>query len=195
MPITAATAEYAARIPQNSNLMNSPVLTTDERGRPYAATYWSPTPGSAPSYHVVHHDGTAWRVVDGPSRTERFSLAGGGTKAPPISRAVVLVESSSGPGRLHLVYREAAVDGVVVASRPWPVDGNWTARRLMADPLGAWEPAIDPTAWTTSAELHMLVQRVVQRDGDDRRSIETPATRIGVLSWAAAEESVRAPKP
>ena len=186
LPVTAATAEYAVRIEQNSNLMNSPALTTDHDGRPYAVTYWSSSPGSPPRFRVVHHDGLRWRVVEGPARSVGFTLAGGGTKAPPISRAVVLVESSGTPRHLHLVYRDAAIDGVVMATRPWPGDGEWAERRLADEPLGAWEPAIDPVAWSRSAELHMLVQRVAQRDGDDRRSIETPPTPIGVLSWKVA---------
>ena len=33
----------------------------------------------------------------------------------------------------------------------------------------------------------MLLQRVVQRDGDDRRSVETPGTPVGVLSWKDGE--------
>ena len=101
VPITARTAEYAVRIPQNSNLMNSPAITADDRGRPYVTTYWSATPGAAPRFHVVHREGAAWRIIEGPARTDVFTLSGGGTKAPPISRAVVLVEPDPDPSHLQ----------------------------------------------------------------------------------------------
>jgi hypothetical protein len=34
LPVTAATAEYAARIPRNRNLMNPPSIAADQDGRP-----------------------------------------------------------------------------------------------------------------------------------------------------------------
>lgn len=187
LPITAATAEYALRIPQHSNLMNSPAVASDEAGRPYVTTCWSPAPGAPPRFHVLHHDGGSWRVIDGPPRTTTFTLSGGGTKSLPISRGVTLVETRGGARRLHLVYRDAdapADGGVVVASRDWPGDTPWTLRSLAAWPVGAWEPAIDPAAWSGARRLQMLVQRVSQRDGDDRTGAGVGPTPIGVLEWA-----------
>jgi hypothetical protein len=196
-PITERSAEYAARIPQNSNLMNSPVIAADGEGRPYVTTYWSPSPGGPPRFHVLHHDGTRWHVIEGPPRSHAFTLAGGGTKAPPISRAVVLVEPTGRPRRIHLVYRDsapAAAAGITVATRAWPGGGPWVERQLTTEPVGAWEPAIDPTAWAESHALHMLVQRVVQRDGDDRNAADTPPTPIAVLAWRPADEAAPAPR-
>jgi len=106
VPISVRTAEYAARIPQQSNLMNSPAIAADEAGRPYVTTYWSSAPGAPPRFRVVHHDGAGWRSIDGPAQPEVFTLAGGGTKAPPISRAVVLVEPAGRTNRIHLVFRD-----------------------------------------------------------------------------------------
>ena len=40
LPITAASAEYAARIAQNSELINQTSMAADSRGNPYIASYW-----------------------------------------------------------------------------------------------------------------------------------------------------------
>lgn len=40
LPITADNAEYACRIPQNSELINQTGMTADGDGHPYIATYW-----------------------------------------------------------------------------------------------------------------------------------------------------------
>jgi hypothetical protein len=185
LPLTADSAEYAAHIPQNSNLMNSPTMTADDQGRPFITTYWSPSPGAAPRFHVLRHDGKAWQVIEGPARTTTFTLAGGGTKAPPISRAVLVVESSRPSSPMHLLYRDSATEGhggVTVATRNG--SGTWTVRPLTSDPLGAWEPAIDPSAWERFGQVQMLVQRVAQRDGNDREVVTTPPTRISMLTWS-----------
>ncbi|CAN5754751.1 hypothetical protein BH24BAC1_BH24BAC1_09980 [soil metagenome] len=42
LPITAANAEYAHRIPEKSELINQTSMTADAEGRPYIATYWRP---------------------------------------------------------------------------------------------------------------------------------------------------------
>ena len=185
MPISARTAEYAARIPQQRNLMNSPAIAADDEGRPYVTTYWSPAPGAPPRFHVVHHDGAAWTVIDGPVQPESFTLSGGGTKAPPISRAAVLVERAGRVSRIHLVFRDpgpARGGRVVAATLERPGAPSWTVRDLASGPFGAWEPAVDPDAWSQRHEVHTLVQRVVQRDGDDRTGTAAP-TPIGLLVW------------
>jgi hypothetical protein len=186
IPVTARTAEYAARIPQNSNLMNSPAITADDEGRPYVTTYWSPSPGAPPRFHVVHHEGTGWRIIEGPARSDVFTLSGGGTKAPPISRAVVLVERAGQASRLHLIHRDSGTAGrgrVTAATLERPGAGTWTVQDLTVESVGAWEPAIDPAAWAGLRQVHMLVQRVTQRDGDDRTGVAAP-TPIGLLVWS-----------
>jgi hypothetical protein len=193
VPITARTAEYAVRIPQNSNLMNSPAITADDGGRPYVTTYWSATPGAAPRFHVVHREGAAWRIIEGPARTDVFTLSGGGTKAPPISRAVVLVEPDGRASRIHLIYRDSGPAGggrVTAATLERPGGRTWAVRDLTSEPVGAWEPAIDPTAWAGLREVHMLVQQVTQRDGDDRTGEAAP-TPIGLLVWRPAADRAR----
>jgi hypothetical protein len=173
--------------------MNAPAITADDGGRPYVTTYWSATPGAAPRFHVVHREGVAWRIIEGPARTDVFTLSGSGTKAPPISRAVVLVDSDGRASRIHLIYRDsgtAAGGRVTAATLERPGGRTWTVRDLTSEPVGAWEPAIDPTAWAGRRQVHMLVQRVMQRDGDDRTGEAAP-TPIGLLAWRPVAERSR----
>ncbi|WP_354334732.1 BNR repeat-containing protein [Pedobacter sp. CG_S7] len=43
LPITAATAEYALKIPQKSELINSTAIAVDENNSPYIVNYWKTT--------------------------------------------------------------------------------------------------------------------------------------------------------
>lgn len=186
VPFTAANAEYALRLPAGRSLMNPPSLAADATGRPLLANYWCPDGSDIPQYHVVHHDGTAWRVARVTERTKPFSLAGGGTKRPPISRSVLLpILVPHFRQTLHLVYRDDDRGGqIVVVSCPdlaVPTP-RWTERKLTADSVGAWEPSLDPVQ-AARGVLHMLVQHVEQRDGNDRQAATVPATPIHSLSW------------
>jgi len=196
LPVTAGNAEYAAKIPTGSNLMNPPVVAADGQGRPYIATYWSPAPGTPPRFHVLHRSGSGWAVIAGPARSTAFSLSGSGTKRPPISRAALFVESASGP--IHLVYRDDARSGrVVLASLDRVSSGIWREVELTARSVGAWEPACDPAAWRRFGQIQMLLQEVTQLDGNDRSPAKTPPTPIGnlIVSPGELRPSVEAPLP
>lgn len=183
LPITAATAGYALRIPKNSNLMNPPFVTTDASGLPYILNYWSPTPDAAPQFQILHHDGKTWTTIPGPARTDKFALAGGGTKRPPISRGILLVSKNQNP-TLHLIYRDDTENARIIAATRPANSTAWTTHPLSPDPVGAWEPSYDPAAWEKSQQLHMLVQRAEQRDGNDRTAAPAPPTQISVLTWS-----------
>lgn len=192
MPITAATAEYAARIPTNSNLMNSPNVVADRQGCPLIVSYWSASPGAAPQFRIVRHDGKVWQTIEGPRRTDVFSLAGGGTKRPPISRAALFVEQRWKFYGLHLIYRDDSRGGRIVKATLADLDkGEWTETELTANSVGAWEPSCDPELWDRFAQVHLLVQKAEQRDGNDRSSAKAEPTTIGTLVWSP-EASQRA---
>jgi hypothetical protein len=187
LPITAASAEYAALIPQNSNLMNPPFITTDAANNPAIVSYWSPTPDSAPQFQIIRHDGKTWQPIPGPARTDKFSLAGTGTKRPPISRALLLFSPSAKTpalSSLHLIYRDDTRSSrIIVATRDSLPESFWRETELTPKSVGAWEPSFDPAAWDKSQQLHMLVQRAEQRDGNDRTAAPTPPSKISVLTW------------
>ena len=180
VPFTAANADYALRVGPNRSLMNPPSLAADAEGRPLIANYWTPEGSDIPQYHLVRHDRTGWRVTQVTQRTTAFTLAGGGTKNPPISRAVL---AARGNGVL-LVYRDDERGGrIVAATAPDAARPAWTFTNLTVDSVGAWEPSFDPVAWAREGELHLLVQAVIQRDGNDREAAAIPPTPVSVLAW------------
>jgi rhamnogalacturonyl hydrolase YesR len=185
LPITEATAEYAARIPAGSNLMNSPSIVADNLGRPLITSYWSPSAGAPPQFQIVRNDGKSWQTLAGPHRTDAFSLAGTGTKRLPISRATLLSEQAGRSFTYHLIYRDDARGGRIVAATMVDTAPNdWTERELTQGSVGAWEPSIDPILWGRLGQVDLLVQNVEQRDGDDRKAAVNTSTPIGVMIWS-----------
>ena len=201
LPITAATAEYAVRIPPRHNLMNSPVVEVDAEGVPHLMSYWSPTPEAAPQFHIVssrwrsplhpeplHVAGSAsestWTVTPIDHPRAPFALAGAGTKRPPMSRGLLLLQGAGAQARAHLVYRDDRRGAKVLAvSSATGLEPPWKLTELTASPVGAWEPSYDPTAWAESGTLRMLLQRVEQGDGNDASAAAVPPEPVGVLSW------------
>ena len=185
VPFTAANADYALRVGPNRSLMNPPSLAADADGRPLIANYWTPEGSDIPQFHVVRHTGNAWRVTQVTARTTPFTLAGGGTKNPPISRAVLAVRASEDAGReVVLVYRDDERGGRIIAATCEDLrKTGWRFTALTTGSVGAWEPSFDPVAWDRTGELHLLVQPVVQRDGNDREAAAVAPTPVSVLIW------------
>jgi hypothetical protein len=193
LPITLASADYALRIPQNSNLMNPPSVAADDRSRPFITSYWSPAAGKKPRYHVVYPDAETWRVIVGPESTESFTLSGMGTKRPLISRAVILVESNAQQTSLQLIYRDERQAGRVIAASLTGFDNlakaennnaRWQQDFLTQQTVGAWEPSIDPEQWLRHGQVHMLLQNVDQLDGNDSDGAKNLSSSLGVLQWS-----------
>lgn len=182
LPITAASAEYAARIPQHSELINQTSMAADAAGHPYIASYWR-TPGSAvPQYRILYHDGQAWRRLDLDFRRAPFSLSGGGTKAIPIARPQLLVEQGAGAPSGVLVFRDRERgDRVSVADIADFGAHRWSVSDLDQEALGAWEPTLDTEAWRLRGVLDLFVQRVAQVDGEGVAAV--PPSNVRVLEW------------
>ncbi len=190
LPITAATAEYALRIPQNSTLMNPPSLTTDATGHPFIATYWAPTGTTVPQFHLVRYDGTQWSVAAITQRTQSFALQGTATKHPPISRGVILTRQSARDAtEAYLVYRDDKRGGRIILAAcdnlAFPV---WHEQELTTDSVGAWEPSVDAAQWKLFGQIHLLVQTVQQQDGNDSKPADIPQSPISTLIWKVSTE-------
>jgi hypothetical protein len=179
LPITAATAEVAWRVPQGSELINQTSSAVDAAGRPLIATYWRPAGTDVPQLQLVWHDGAGWRASQVGRRTQAFRLSGGGTKRVPLARPQVLVDRR---GAVYVVYRdEERGGGVSVAVSTDSARATWRVSELLSEPVGQWEPTFDPVAWRRDGRLSMLVQRVGQGDGESLEDVAPQPVRV--LDW------------
>lgn len=182
LPITQATAEYAALIPQNHELINTNGIAADRTGRPYMAAYWRPVGTDVPQYHLIHHDGSKWHVSPITRRTTGFRLGGGGTKRIPISRARILIDSRGSTDRAYVVFRDAERGSrITLATADNLKNPDWQFVNLTDFPVGMWEPSLDTLRWERAHELHLYVQNVGQGDGETLEDF--PPTQASVLEW------------
>ena len=178
LPINAASAEYALRIPQNSELINQTSMAADQEGRPYIASYWRDAGSTVPQYHVIYHSGAAWQVRALDFRKTPFSLSGQGTKRIPIARPQIMVNAA---GALLVFRDEERGSKVSVASTPDIAHGAWQVRDLTAYPVGAWEPSFDTELWRQDGTLSLFVQNVQQVDGEGQANVVPQP--VQVLDW------------
>lgn len=182
LPITADSAEYAARIPQRHELINTTGMCADGKGRPYIVTYWRPKETKVPQYHLIHHDGTTWHTSQISNRKTPFSLSGGGTKRIPISRPRIVADSSGLTDKAYMLFRDSERNNrVSVAICKDLSDPKWQYRDLTDFAVGMWEPSYDTAIWNRSKELHIYVQKVAQGDGE--RTEALPPTMVSVMEW------------
>lgn len=183
LPITASNAEYAARIPQGHELINTTGMCADSDGRPYIATYWRPEGTDVPQYHLIHHDGSAWRVSQIGERKTAFSLSGGGTKRVPMSRPRIVADSSGKNNKAYLLFRdEERRNRVSVATCDDLRKPEWRVDDLTDFSVDMWEPSYDTEAWARARTLHVYVQRVGQGDGETTEAV--PPSQVAILEWS-----------
>jgi hypothetical protein len=178
LPISAASAEYALRIPQNSELINQTSMAADQDGHPYIASYWRDAGSAVPQYHVIYHDGAAWQVRSLGFRHTPFSLSGQGTKRIPIARPQIMV----GTAGALLVFRDEERGSKVSLARSGDISrGQWQVRDLTSTSVGDWEPSFDTELWRRSGILSLFVQNVQQVDGEGQASV--PPQPVQVLDF------------
>lgn len=176
LPIRLNNAEYACRIPQNSELINQTSMSTDAEGNPYIATYWRSADSDVPQYRIVWHDGQQWHNRQVMERTTRFSLKGGGTKMIPVARPRMVVDQHS----VYYLFRdEERGSKVSMAYTDNARNGDWTVKDLTDFAVNAWEPTYDTELWKTKKQLHIYVQD--SRQGDGERLLETAPQPVYVL--------------
>ena len=182
LPIREANAEYACRIPQNSELINQTSMSADTEGHPYIVTYWRDTGSTIPQYRLVWHDGINWHNRPIMNRTQAFSLKGGGTKMIPISRPRIAVDK----GRAFFLFRDAERGSKV--SMAYTADlksGEWQVTDLTDFSVDAWEPSLDTELWKQNRQLHVFVQETHQGDGE--KQIASEPTPVYVLEINAKQ--------
>lgn len=186
VPLTKSGVKPVVEIDQNRSLMNPPSITVDRNGRPYIANYWIPDESENPQYHLLHHNGTKWQQQQVTKRNSAFTLQGTATRRPPISRSIIFTQKRWRKSReVYLVYRDEERGGrIVVAENRDFSEQNWNFRELTQSSMGAWEPSMDPEQWRRFDQLHMLVQQVEQRDGNDGSRINSSESTVGSLLWS-----------
>ena len=178
LPISAANAEYVARIPQASELINATSMSTDESGNPFIATYWRPAGTKVPQYQLVFFDGRKWITQQVSKRTSPFSLSGGGTKRIPISRPQVTIKGK----HVFYIFRDAERGDRLSAFVTENVLKNkWHVKDLTSDSIGQSEPSFDTELWRRKKQLHLFVQRCGQGDGEKVENIAPQV--VSVLEW------------
>jgi len=188
LPITAASAEYALRIAQKSDLINQTSIFGDAQSRPWIATYWAPAGTSIPQYQLIHHDGTAWKTQQLSHRTTAFSLSGVGTKQIPISRPQLVVDATADSVGVAMVFRDVERGDRVSLMRTTDlVKDTWSVTDLTDSTVQAWEPSYDIDLWNSSRILSLFVQRMGQGDGETSVTLRPQPVRI--LEWSPSTAS------
>ena len=176
LPITAANAEYACLIPQQSELINQTSMSTDAEGHPYIATYWRDQQDSIPQYRIVWHDGTQWQQQQVSHRVTPFSLSGGGTKMIPIARPRVAID---GHEAWYIVRDIEQESHAAMYHTSDLTSGQWQLSLLTDYPVDAWEPSFDTELWKSQRHLHLFLQCVHQGDGE--QTVQSDPTPVTVL--------------
>lgn len=183
LPITAASAEYAVRIPQRSDLINQTSMAADDAGHPYIATYWRDADSVVPQYRVVFHTGQRWEARALPLHKTAFSLSGGGTKRIPMARPQLLL---AGQGGLLVFRDEERGSKVSVAVIRDFQSFQWSVHDLSEGSVGEWEPTFDSELWKSRGILSLFVQTVAQVDGEG--VAQRPAEAVRVLDWEVPKQ-------
>jgi hypothetical protein len=182
LPITAATAEIASKIPQRQELMNQTSMCTDTDGRPVIATYFRPVGEKIVQYFIVRFDGHAWQTIQATDRKSTFTLGGGGSKQVPISRPQVLARSDGGKTGVWVIFRDTERGSrVSMAGCPDLSNPKWTTRDLTDFSVRYWEPSYDHVRWQRDGVLDLYVQMAGQGDGETLENI--PPQTAQVLEW------------
>jgi hypothetical protein len=182
LPIKAANAEYAVKIPQKSELINQTSMFADDAGRVFIASYWRNAADKVPQYHIVFNDGKRWAVNDLDFRKTAFSLSGGGTKKIPISRPQIITWKNGKHHAAGLLFRDLERGNKVsMAVNNDIMSRNWKINDLSTESVGDWEPSYDTELWKSKKVLNLFLQNVVQVDGEGKT--KAAPTAIQVLQW------------
>ena len=182
LPITIDNTEYAARIPQSHELINTTAMCADSDGNPYIVTYYRKDDSNIPQYHLIYNSGEGWKTSQITQRTMPFSLSGSGSKRIPISRPRVVVDSTSGTDKAYMLFRdEERGSRVSVAMCSDLSNPEWTVKDLTDFSVGLWEPSYDTEQWQRDKVLGIYVQNVGQGDGETIEDI--PPQTVSILEW------------
>lgn len=189
LPITATTAEYARKIPENTELINQTSMTTNSSGQPYIVSYWRPESSAVPQFHLLYYDEDHWQVKNLGFRKMAFSLSGEGTKQIPISRPQVIVAKT---GKVYVLFRDEERKNSISVASGHPAQ-NFEISDLIRAGYGSWEPTYDTELWKYEEKLHLFIQNVTQIDGEG--IADQPGSPVKVLEWTPEDASQTGTNP
>ncbi len=182
LPMKASTVEYAARIPQQHELINQTSIAADDKGNPFIASYWRNPGCRIPQYKVIYLQDGEWKVRSFDFRRTSFSLSGGGTKEIPIARPQLLVRGKDDRIALTLIFRdqERGYRPSILTLQGMQREANDPVD-LCDESVGSWEPTYDTELWRKKRKIALFVQATVQKDGEGLA--ENAPTTVKVLEW------------
>jgi hypothetical protein len=196
LPITQATAEKVATVPEGSNLMNQTAMTLDRSGQPFIATYMNTglDKGGSTQYAVIYRDAEGWHTEFADIRATVADLSGGGTLALPLSRPSIAVRGQGRGAEVILMLRDAERANAATVARTGKgglAGGEWLLRDLTVGPVHSWEPTYDTRLWQDEGVLELYLQYAAQ--GNHETTVPTSAAqvyvvRVGLGAWPAAKE-------
>lgn len=191
LPITAQNAEYAAKIPEKSELINQTSMVADANGNPYIATYYREANSTVPQYHLIYLDSKKWQIKNLGFRKTPFSLGGMGTKRIPIARPQIIAwPSPNNTLSALLIFRDAERGNKVsVAACNNLIKNQWKIQDIDPAYVGSWEPTYDTELWKEKGALHLFVQRVEQADGEGKADI--PAQMVEVFELNQVKKNIK----
>ncbi|MEO6524242.1 MAG: BNR repeat-containing protein [Mucilaginibacter sp.] len=182
LPITAANAEYALKIPQKSELINQTSMFVDALGHPFIASYWREQGQTIPQYHIVYKTGSQWQVNNLGFRKTAFSLSGAGTKQIPISRPQIIAWANGKLTAAALIFRDEELGSKVSITVSNDITKKqWDIHNLTNTSVGSWEPTYDTELWKDEHILDLFVQKNTQVDGEGHANL--PPQSIQVIEW------------
>jgi BNR repeat-containing family member len=182
LPINASNAEYALKIPQQSDLINQTSMAATSDGHPVIATYWRQGGKEIPQFFIIYHDGSKWNHERVSNRKTSFTLKGAGTKIIPVSRPQVIVSGAISNMKVQVVYRDNERKSLItLASRG--SGQHWRYRdfiKILPSDAPAWEPTYDSELFRQTGKLVLFVQNVGQGDGEKVANV--PAAPVVLMT-------------
>lgn len=182
LPINAKQAEYIAKVPQNSSLINQTSMCVSAKGEVFIATYWQGADERKPRYKIIDNVNGGWKTTSLDVHQSDFSLGGQGTKKIPISRPQIITWTKNNTTHIGLVFRDNAQGSKIMLAQAGVHElDKWKTTALSNKSYGDWEPTFDTLRWQRENVLDLFAQHTEQVDGEGLADSKTSAVEI--VEW------------
>jgi hypothetical protein len=182
LPITESNAEYAVKIPPNSELINQTSMTVISRGNILIATYWRDKGEAVPQFHVVLKTDNEWLVQNLGFRKSAFSLSGVGTKRIPISRPQIIAWKERNDFACGVIFRDEERDNFISIAINKNINKNkWNVEDILKESCDSYEPLFDCELWNNKKQLQLFVQKTDQVDNEGKSTMMPQIVKV--VKW------------